>query len=45
MKWRSLFTATVAAAAALVAQPAAAQKSADTLRVMWRDPTVNIDPY
>ena len=45
MKWQSLFTALVTAAAALVVQPAAAQKSADTLRVMWRDPTVNIDPY
>jgi peptide/nickel transport system substrate-binding protein len=45
MKWCSLFTAAAAAAAALVAQPAAAQKSADTLRAMWLDPTVNIDPY
>jgi peptide/nickel transport system substrate-binding protein len=45
MKLRSLLTAAVAAAAALVAQPAAAQKSADTLRAMWRDPVVDIDPY
>jgi len=45
MKLRSLFTAAVAAAAAFVAQPAAAQKSADTLRAMWRDPVVDIDPY
>ena len=45
MKWRSLFTATAVAAAALAAQPAAAQKSADTLRAMWLDPVVNIDPY
>ncbi|MCC6719590.1 MAG: ABC transporter substrate-binding protein [Acetobacteraceae bacterium] len=46
MKLRSLFTAAAAAAAAaLVAQPAAAQKSADTLRAMWLDPIVNMDPY
>ena len=44
MKWHSLFTAAMAAAVAFAA-PAAAQKSADTLRVLWRDPTVNIDPY
>ncbi len=45
MKLRSLLTAAVAAAVALVAQPAAAQKSADTLRALWRDPVVDIDPY
>lgn len=45
MKWRSLFTVAATAAMAFAAQPAAAQKSADTLRVLWRDPTVNIDPY
>jgi peptide/nickel transport system substrate-binding protein len=45
MKLRSLFTAAVAAAAAFAAQPAMAQKSADTLRAMWTDPVVNIDPY
>ena len=38
MKFRSLLTAAVAAAAALAAQPALAQKSADTLRAMWTDP-------
>jgi peptide/nickel transport system substrate-binding protein len=45
MKFRSLLTAAVAGAAALFAQPAAAQKSADTLRAMWLDPNVQIDPY
>ena len=46
MKLRTLFTAAaLAATTALAALPAQAQKSADTLRVMWRDPTVNIDPY
>ena len=31
--------------AALLAQPAAAQKSADTLRVTWDSSVTNIDPY
>ena len=45
MKWHSLLTTAVAVAAAFVAPPAAAQKAADTLRAMWLDPVVNIDPY
>ena len=37
MKLRTLFTAAaLAATTALAALPAQAQKSADTLRVMWR---------
>ena len=35
----------LAAGAGLSAAPASAQKSADTLRAMWTDPVVNIDPY
>jgi len=31
--------------AALAAHPAAAQKSADTLRIAWRDAVPNVDPY
>ena len=45
MKFRSLLTAAAATAAALFAQPAAAQKAADTLRAMWMDPVTQIDPY
>src|SRR5665213_3599635 len=35
----------LAAGAGLIAAPASAQKSADTLRAMWTDPGVDIDPY
>jgi peptide/nickel transport system substrate-binding protein len=35
----------LAAGAGLIAAPASAQKSADTLRAMWLDPVVDIDPY
>ena len=45
MTFRSLLTAAAATAAALFAQPAVAQKSADTLRAMWMDPVTQIDPY
>ena len=34
-----------AVVAALVAQPAAAQKSRDELRVIWRNVIPNVDPY
>ena len=33
------------AALTLLAQPAAAQKSADTLRIAWRDALSSVDPY
>ena len=36
---------TVAATAAASRLPAQAQKSADTLRVVWRDALPNVDPY
>ena len=46
MKMRALFTAmTLLACGTLAAPPAAAQKSADTLRAVWLDPVVDIDPY
>jgi peptide/nickel transport system substrate-binding protein len=35
----------LAAGAGLMAAPASAQKSADTLRVYWRDQVTDIDPY
>ena len=35
----------LAAGAGLISAPASAQKSADTLRAMWTDPVVDIDPY
>ena len=38
-------TATLAAALCLLAAPALAQKSADTLRVSWRDALPTVDPY
>src|SRR5690349_21304577 len=43
-KMRTGFAA-VLACACLLAGPAAAQKSADTLRVTWRDAVPNVDPY
>jgi peptide/nickel transport system substrate-binding protein len=45
MKLGALLAGAVMAAGALVAGPAHAQKSADTLRVNWLDPVVDIDPY
>jgi peptide/nickel transport system substrate-binding protein len=44
MKLRTTLMACVLGAALLV-QPAAAQKSADTLRVVFRDTVTNVDPY
>jgi peptide/nickel transport system substrate-binding protein len=35
----------LAAGTGLIAAPVSAQKSADTLRTMWRDPVVDVDPY
>jgi peptide/nickel transport system substrate-binding protein len=40
-----LAVAAVAALGGLAAVPAAAQKSADTLRVAWRDQIADVDPY
>lgn len=42
---RGLGLAGLMLAASLAATPAQAQKSADTLRVTWRDQLPNIDPY
>ena len=39
------WAAALAAAAILTTAPAQAQKSADTLRVAWRDQIADIDPY
>ncbi len=44
MKFRTALMA-CALGAALLVQPAAAQKSADTLRVVFRDTVTNVDPY
>ena len=44
MMFRSTLMA-CALGAALLVQPAAAQKSADTLRVVFRDTVTNVDPY
>src|ERR1019366_1628553 len=35
----------LAAGTGLIAAPASAQKSADTLRAYWRDQVTDIDPY
>ncbi len=45
--WRTLTGRVLAAwvLAACAATPAAAQKSADTLRIAWRDALTNVDPY
>ena len=44
MKFRTALMA-CALGATLLVQPAAAQKSADTLRVVFRDTVTNVDPY
>src|SRR5690349_12027494 len=40
-----LWVALAVAAALAVPQAASAQKSGDTLRVVWRDAIPNVDPY
>ena len=45
LKWTGSKLACLALAAMLAATPAAAQKSADTLRIAWRDALADLDPY
>ncbi|QQS13890.1 MAG: ABC transporter substrate-binding protein [Rhodospirillales bacterium] len=45
MRMRSILGGLAAAAALGLAAPASAQKSADTLRILFRDAVPNIDPY
>ena len=45
MRVRHLFAAAAMAAGFGLTPPAHAQKSADTLRITWRDAVPNIDPY
>src|SRR5215470_13526097 len=45
MRMRMKFGAAIVAAVLLGLAPAAAQKSADTLRIAMRDALPNIDPY
>ena len=45
MRARSLFAGIPLAASLFLSPPASAQKSADTLRITWRDAVPNVDPY
>jgi peptide/nickel transport system substrate-binding protein len=45
LKAAKLAAAAMILGGTVAATPAAAQKSADTLRVFWRDQVANIDPY
>ncbi len=45
MARRSFIAAAIAMPCVAAAPPARAQKSADTLRIAWRDAVINLDPY